>query len=104
MGLGITASHDTFLATCAGVDATAGRLRTDRDRVHHRVETLLDGGWRGTAASAYAEGWATWREGADQVLAALETMSALLRAADVDLVETDQKAESSVTLLASRLG
>ncbi|MDF1604056.1 WXG100 family type VII secretion target [Nocardioides sp. YIM 152315] len=104
MALGITASHDAFLTAFAGVDAAAGRLRCDRDRVSHRVETLLDGGWRGTAATAYAEGWSGWRDGADQVLAALEAMTSLLRAADADLVETDDDSGSSIALIAARLG
>jgi WXG100 family type VII secretion target len=104
MALGITASHDAFVLAYAGVEAAAGRLRSDRDRVSARVETLLDGGWSGAAASAYAEGWAVWRDGADQVLAALETMAGLLRSADIDFVETDRAAESSVALIAARLG
>ena len=49
--------HPAFRAAVADVAAAADRLRADRDRVARRVEVLLDGGWSGTAAAAYAEGW-----------------------------------------------
>jgi WXG100 family type VII secretion target len=104
MALGITAQHDAFVLAVAGVTGTAGRLRDDRDHVSHRVESLLDGGWSGAAATSYAEAWSVWRCGADQVLGALEAMTQLLRAADADFVASDEGVRTSVSALAARLG
>jgi WXG100 family type VII secretion target len=45
-------------------------------------ELLVDG-WQGGAASAYDESWVEWKQGADGIVAALETSAAkLLTAAD----------------------
>lgn len=104
MALGISARHEEFDSAVAQVDAAAERLRTHHDRVARQVETLLDGGWRGTAASAYAEGWDVWRSGAQQVLDGLVAMGRLLDAADARFVGSDDTAEASVARLAARLG
>lgn len=93
-----------FLGAVADVERAASRLRDDRDRVARHVETLLDGGWRGVAATAYGEGWLEWREGADQVLAGLEAMARLLRGVEASFTETDRGALASVTRIADRLG
>lgn len=93
-----------FRVTVAQIEAAATRLRGDRDQVSARVETLLDGGWRGAAATSYGAGWAEWRDGADHVLAGLETMVGLLRAVDVDFGERDLGAVTSVARLRDRLG
>ena len=53
----LIADHPAFRAAVADVAAAADRLRADRDRVAHQVDVLLDGGWSGTAAASYAEGW-----------------------------------------------
>ncbi|MCC3332940.1 WXG100 family type VII secretion target [Nocardia abscessus] len=52
------------------LDATVGR------------ELLMDG-WQGSAASAYDESWVEWKQGAEEVVAALEVSATkLLVAAD----------------------
>lgn len=38
------------------------------------VERLLDGGWRGAAADAFAAAWAEWLAGAGEVRAALASI------------------------------
>ena len=64
----------SFLAAVADVRRTADRLRADRDQVAREVDALLDGSWRGPAATAYAEGWADWKRSAAVVLDGLATM------------------------------
>ena len=79
--------------TCA---AAADRLRADRDRVARQVDALLDGGWSGPAATAYAEGWADWCAGAERVLDGLVTMGRLLDAVHLDLTERDLGSQSDL--------
>lgn len=93
-----------FHLTVARIEAAAHRLRDDRDTMSGQVETLLDGGWLGAAATAYGEGWAEWQEGARQVLAGLEAMVRLLGAVEVSFTETDGGRAGEVGRIAARLG
>lgn len=105
MGLGtLTADHPAFRATVADVAAASARLRTDRDRVARQVDVLLDGGWSGTAAAAYAEGWSDWCAGAERVLDGLITMGRLLDAVHADLTERDLGSQAGLARLTARLG
>ena len=100
----LVASHPDLRRAVADVDRAADLLSADRDRVGRRVETLLDGGWRGPAATAYASGWAQWCAGADQVLDGLRTMGRLLEAVEVGYVESDRSAGAAAARIAARLG
>ncbi|MGH3624215.1 MAG: WXG100 family type VII secretion target, partial [Sciscionella sp.] len=42
------------------------------------VAALLSGGWQGSAAEGFAQGWEQWHAGANDVLEALATMGRLL--------------------------
>ncbi|WP_162249823.1 MULTISPECIES: WXG100 family type VII secretion target [unclassified Nocardioides] len=84
--------------------AIAARLHADRDRASRQVETLLDGGWSGAAATAYDEGWADWQAGADRVLDGLEAMTDLLRGVERSFVTTDRDGAAAVGRLTARLG
>jgi len=96
--------HPAFRAAVADVAAAADRLRSDHDRVSRQVDVLLDGGWSGTAASAYAEGWSEWCAGAERVLAGLVTMGRLLDAVHADLGERDLGSQTDLARIAGRLG
>jgi WXG100 family type VII secretion target len=100
----ITLDHTAFRAAVADLHASADRLRDDRDRIAREVDGLLDGGWSGAAASAYAEGWADWKDGAARVLAGLEAMAHLLDATQADLVRGDDSSGGSLARLSTRLG
>ena len=100
----ITLDHTAFRAAVADVHAAADRLRDDRDRVAQEVDGLLDGGWSGAAATAYADGWDDWKQAAARVLAGLDTMGALLKAAHADLARSDVSSGASIAQLAARLG
>jgi WXG100 family type VII secretion target len=99
----VTVDHQAFRAAVADVEAAAERLRSDRDRVARQVDVLLDGGWSGAAATAYAEGWASWRSGADRVLEGLVGMGRLLDAVHLDLTEQDLGAQGGLGRVAARL-
>lgn len=94
----------SFLAAVADVRRTAEQLASDRDRVARRVDGLLDGGWTGAAATAYAEGWADWKRSAEAVLDGLATMADLLDAAHADVTSTDLSSGSGLDRLTARLG
>ena len=100
----VTVEHQAFRAAVADVEAAAERLRSDRDRVARQVDVLLDGGWSGTAATAYAEAWASWCSGADRVLEGLVAMGRLLDAVHVDLTSRDHDAQAGLSRLTARLG
>jgi WXG100 family type VII secretion target len=100
----ITLDHTAFRAAVADVHTAADRLRDDRDRVAREVDGLLDGGWSGAAASAYAAGWDDWKQAAERVLAGLDTMGRLLEAAHADLARSDESSGGSLAHLTARLG
>jgi WXG100 family type VII secretion target len=61
------------------------------------VERLLDGGWRGAAADAFAEAWSEWLTGAGEVRAALASIGDAIAdshrlAAAADTVTTSELA------------
>lgn len=93
-----------FLDLVVELDAIAARLRRDRDRASRQVETLLDGGWSGAAATAYGEGWAAWRDGADRVLDGLQATIGLLQGVERSFVSTDRDGAAAADRLAARLG
>jgi len=100
----VSLEHPAFRAAVADVAAAADRLRTDRDRVTRQVDVLLDGGWSGAAAAAYAEGWSDWCAGAERVLDGLVDMGRLLDAVHLDLTEHDVGSQAGLTRLMARLG
>ena len=93
-----------FRMIVARIEVAAARLRHDRDAISGQVETLLDGGWQGAAATAYGAGWTEWRDGADQVFAGLEAMVQLLDAVEVSFTDTDGGRATAVARIAARLG
>lgn len=99
----LTADHAAFRDTVADLHDAAGRLGGSRDRAARSVDALL-GGWRGAAASSYAEGWAEWRDGADRVLEGLAAMATLLDAVAADLSATDSTSGDALARLSARLG
>jgi len=99
----LAADHPAFRATVADVAAAAERLRADRDRVARQVDLLLDGGWSGPAAAAYAEGWSDWCAAAERVLGGLVTTGRLLDAVHLDLTEGDLGARGGLERIAARL-
>ncbi|WP_175583341.1 WXG100 family type VII secretion target [Nocardia cyriacigeorgica] len=50
-------------------------LRSALDRAARDVDSLTDGGWRGGAATQFAEGWTELRDGGVQIIAALTGMA-----------------------------
>jgi WXG100 family type VII secretion target len=53
-------------------------VRTEMRVLQQEMDALLGGGWQGSAANGFAQGWEQWRRGASEVLDALHTMGRLL--------------------------
>lgn len=85
----INLEHDSFRSTVRDVRRAADLLGEHRARAVRQVDTLLDGGWSGVAADAFADGWADWQRAADDTLRGLATMAELLHGFHGDLTATD---------------
>ena len=99
----IQIDHAAFRTGTADVRAGAESLRATCDDLHRDVAALLDGGWTGAAARSYADAWADWRHGADEVLAALAAMARLLDAVHIDLSDRDVDIGVDVGDIATRI-
>lgn len=75
-----------------------------RRQAAREVDVLLDGGWAGRAAEAFAGGWDEWRAGCEEVLGALDTMAALFDLALNRQTEVDLAVASAGRQLQGRLG
>jgi WXG100 family type VII secretion target len=52
--------------------------RTEMAVLQREMDALLGGGWQGSAATGFAQGWDQWQRGANEVLDALTDMGRLL--------------------------
>ncbi|SHG21262.1 WXG100 family type VII secretion target [Jatrophihabitans endophyticus] len=79
-----------LLAAQARVAEAVTEGRAELTRLHTAARDLLDGQWRGHAATAFAAGWHEWADGARQLLAALDGIAHALgvTAADYETTES----------------
>lgn len=78
----------------------AGEIRAGLTSLAAEVEELLGGGWKGTAATAFAAGWQDWCTGGYDVLDALGRMAQLLAVT----ARTYEGADAVSSIDFSRLG
>jgi len=100
----IAASHPAFRTALADLDRGVERLADCRDGLARDVGDLLDGGWTGLAADAFAAGWEQWCAGAREVLAGLATMRQLVGDVHEDLSERDASSAAALAEVTARLG
>ncbi len=91
-----------FHASVAEVRRTAAALVEGRTRAAGEVALLLDG-WRGAAASEFAEAWEVWLRSSSEVATALAGLADSLQHFQTDVVTRDASAASSLSSLAERL-
>jgi WXG100 family type VII secretion target len=73
------------LQVCGSMLADISREVHDKVRIlKTEVDDLLNGGWTGSAANGFAQGWEQWHAGAVEVLDALKSMAHLLGATGRD--------------------
>lgn len=91
-----------FHASVAEVRRTATALVDGRTRAAGEVALLLDG-WRGAAASEFAEAWEVWLRASSAVASSLGELADALTQFQTDLSDRDATASSSLSALAGRL-
>lgn len=69
---GFTAEPAQLSAAAGALSAQAEACRAELGRLTASAEDLFARGWRGAAASAFADGWHRWQHGASVILGALE--------------------------------
>ncbi len=91
-----------FHASVAEVRRAAASLSDARARASGEVDLLLDG-WRGAAATEFAEAWTVWLRASGDVSASLTGLADSLAMFQTDVCERDACAASSLALLERRL-
>lgn len=71
-------------------------LRTEMSVLRREMDALLNGGWRGQAATGFTHGWELWLRGANDVLDALRSMGRLLGETGLDYQRTDTSGADAV--------
>jgi WXG100 family type VII secretion target len=99
----IALDHDTFLTAIASVQRGAAVLGDERDAIDREVDALMRA-WTGIAGEAFAEGWADWQRGAQEVLEGLRTMGRLLERVHDDLSRRDVDSQAGLGRITARLG
>jgi WXG100 family type VII secretion target len=81
----------------------AADLVAERRSLAGTVDGLLGGGWSGVAADEYRQAWNEWRDGADQVLAALHASSELMGQTRAAYLSGDDASVATTAPLQARL-
>lgn len=100
----IRLEDDALTEAVSGVRRALDAVDATRCRAADQVERLLDGGWSGQAASAFADAWQHWLDGAAVVSRGLAEMGEAMTAVDRDVRDTDLAAAGHSSALAERLG
>lgn len=96
--------EDALTDAVAGVRRALDSVDATRSRAAEHVERVLDGGWSGRAATAFADAWQDWLDGAAVVSRGLADVGEVMSAVDRDLRTTDLAAAQQSATLAGRLG
>lgn len=100
----IALGYDAFRTAVEQLRDAATELEDQRTALAREVDGLLDAGWRGEAASSFAEAWDDWVSGADDVVGALTSLASAVAAAGRSLSRADERTGTTVDQLRGRLG
>lgn len=81
----------------------ASDLRHERESLDRSVSGLLGAGWSGAAADEYTRAWGDWRDGADQVLAALHEMSEVMGSTRAAYLSSEDDSVRTTAPISARL-
>ncbi|MEU1524081.1 WXG100 family type VII secretion target [Nocardia rhamnosiphila] len=81
----------------------AETLRTALESAATDVEGLLNGGWSGTSATNFSEGWGDVRDGGSQIMSALTGMAEKLGVTADTYEATDEGTSSQIVDSSLRL-
>jgi WXG100 family type VII secretion target len=102
MGAFYAVSDELRLVQSAISDAAAD-LGIGVSRAAGEVESLLGGGWSGTAASAFAAAWEQWRDGAAQLADALARCGSALAESAAGYDRADGESSAALNRILVRL-
>jgi WXG100 family type VII secretion target len=91
-----------FHASVAEVRRSAASLTDARARAAGEVSLLLDG-WRGAAATEFADAWEVWLRASSSVASSLGGLADALAMFQTDLLDRDSTSASSLASLSRRL-
>ena len=86
---GFDVSPAELRSSRAFVDDVAHDVIAEVSKVSREVDGMLDSGWTGESARAFAIGWTEWKNGARDTLRALETMAELLGLTGREYADSD---------------
>lgn len=95
--------EDALTEAVSGVRRALDSMDATRCRAADQVSKVLDGGWSGRAASAFADAWQDWLDGASVVSRGLAELAEAMAAVDRDLRATDLAAAHQSSALVERL-
>ena len=96
--------YDALRVAADDVAAAVGELDGARRRSAVEVDRLLDGGWRGAAADAFAGAWADWLDGAAEVRSALASIGDAITVSERLAVTADAGSSGDLGSLHGRVG
>ena len=99
----ILLGQETFWSAVRELRAAAAELDRHRTSIAREVDALLDAGWRGEAATAFAEAWSEWLDGAAQVDRALTSITESVALSGRELTRSDHSAAETAQRLRDRL-
>jgi WXG100 family type VII secretion target len=91
-----------FHASVEDVRRSAAALAQARARAAGEIALLLDG-WRGAAATEFAEAWEVWLRASSSVSSSLDGLADSLAMFQTDVVDRDATSASSLASLSGRL-
>ncbi|HET6877188.1 MAG TPA: WXG100 family type VII secretion target [Jatrophihabitans sp.] len=94
---GFTSEPAQLFAAAAALSDQAATGRGELARLAADAQDLFTSGWRGVAASAFADSWRRWHDGAALVLAALERNAAALDRCAGAYAAAEQASRAAVT-------
>src|SRR6476469_9051528 len=100
----IALGYDAFWSSVEQLRDAAAELDQQRTAIAGEVDSLLDSGWRGAAAAAFAEAWDEWLIGADEVGGGRGALAAAVGLSGRLLTSSDDDASAAVDILRGRLG
>lgn len=95
--------YDELRAAAAEAEAVLGELAQACDRGGAEVARLLDGGWSGAAATAFADAWGDWLAGAASVRAGLASLASGVDTSGRLAASAEASVLAAITRLEERL-
>lgn len=74
----IKVTGEELATTASQFNAAAAQFEAENSRLWSQAQSLVEAAWEGRGAEAFSAAFATWKQGSEQVHAALNEISAKL--------------------------